>query len=567
MEKILFCYKRTPSDSSLPQTVDAKGRPLRRLLLALVFVLCGLAGSLTAYLWFGPDTSLTAPLIHRAEFSTHRDDSPSVATSTTSEELNAFGEPVRPPATFEASLVGESSRVDSEEPVTLNVLCVDPIGAPVPDVSIFVRISPPQRRGQTGSLLSQSTRAADHVGSLALTSASGNLARLTVEEPSWFANDLVFEFRDSTVVKLVLYPAKSLRVFAQYDDGEPVTYMGSFFRAGSPGVKERDNWDFALSSEGRALVPRVAVDQPLSCKIFGWKRAGYDNETVVFSPNELTAGRELRVIVSRDTRPLGAIRFEFIDGAPGFAGSVRLEGPFYTTSVNFGGRSSSVDASRLSPGTGFRATIMGPKAWRSGPIEVVAFEVTVVKVQFQQGATVTARLLDTQGKPIEHGVLRVSDGDYLQYLTARRPERPRFLKTAEDGVVTLSGIPPGEIQLEAEAWGKVPVVKTLSLQPASNVDLGDLVLLDGSGEVNVHVTGMREGHKYSAYVGQPKNGGNIYPFVPVVDGKCVIRGLPLRSYYIGVTFTKGGRVVAQRIELSESRTSIDVYLDVSDIDP
>ena len=404
---------------------------------------------------------------------------------------------------------------------------------------------------------------ADEHGMSLVNVALSYWIRIELASDEWHCAPLELQVATDGDIEVRLRKAASVRFAAQYDDGQPVTYMGSL-----SGIESDRYWTtFGLSSAGIAVVPRIPVDRPLRCRIFAGQRIGYTSHEVVFAEYELASGRELLIIVPRDERPLGGIRVDFPDGAVGFTGWIRLESHWGTNNVQFFANMPSVEIGHLEPGKQYRATILGGKAWRSDFVEVRERETTVLKVVFSVGATIKARLLDSDGKPIANGALRVSDGDYLQFVEPTRPLVPLGQRSNAEGHVALRGVPHGEIELEAEAWGMELSKFSIVVSGGGTVDLGDVILPKASGEVTVDVVGMRNGVNYAVHIGRGTDGGTIFPYVPFEAARVTVSHLPLRTYRIGVTFAKGGRVVSELVELSREKLSATVQIDVTDLSP
>ncbi|MEZ5992686.1 MAG: hypothetical protein R3E76_10075 [Planctomycetota bacterium] len=394
--------------------------------------------------------------------------------------------------------------------------------------------------------------------------------QVDVTDHNWYSETLYAELSRGTPeqpaqLSVVMSPAKTIRIMAMYDDNQPVTYMGALRSLEDGGFKTT----FGLSSEGLATVSRVPIGNALSCIIFAGKRFGYGKFTVILSVDQLVMDREILIVVPKSESSHGQIRVEFTNGGSGGGSSVMIEERFGSIrgGVLYPNRSY-WESGKLRLGRQYRVTIVGEKCWRSEWIELLADRVTVLEAELQAAATIHARLVDIEGNPIKGGALHISTRAYLGYYAGNPPipSVPSGWLSDESGKIIMTGLPPGEIALEVEAWGKKITAVTTDLMSGGELDLGDIVLHDAVGEISISITGGKPDMSYVAYIADPDS-VLIHPPVAISGDAATIKRLPLRPYVVVVSLAKGGTVVTQEVVISEGSSSASVQLDVSSVVP
>jgi hypothetical protein len=181
--------------------------------------------------------------------------------------------------------------------------------------------------------------------------------------------------------------------------------------------------------------------------------------------------------------------------------------------------------------------------------------------------SVTARLVDERGKPIGGGVLRVPNGEYVKYDDRGFAWMSRHISD-ESGVVQLSGLPPGRIELEAEAFGREVVSVLAIIASFGDTGIGDIVLSPALGTVKVVLINVKDGVDYNVRMVQPKPFGSfVGPRLPVHEGGRVVSGLPVRGYRVGVTVGSHGKVVlSDPVLLTLANCEAEIRIDVSSLD-
>lgn len=521
--------------------------------------------------WFSGPTSIHPRLVYNSA------DDPAVAHATRQEHDDS-----REPASAcrgpwsatsvvddvgpdELSGVSSSVAGSSDKLRSFTVICETAAGVPVRDIRVkWLILMQPSRRQHELKVLEKGSGTTNEAGQFDFEFLHGDVVHASVDDDGWFAKSAEVSLAESNKVVLVLLRAATVRISATYDDGQPVTYMGSLNSELAYGY----NGTFALNNMGFAEVAGVATELPLVCTIFAGQRLGYSTHRVTFSSAELESGNELLVIVPRQKENLGKFLIHFGEQVSRFETSVIIEQEDGTphSAGKLASTRDSWESNKLPAGRRYRLMVTGPRAWRSGWIEAVAGKVVAVDANLEHCATVRLRLLDSDGLPIYGGVLRVSDGAYLIYNKGHPPSphaHPDRL-SGKDGIVELSGLPSGAITIEAEAWGKQPVTREINLQSGNYVELGDWTLPTASGTIEVQVVGKRAGESYAVFVGG-KDGSPIRPFIPFSQDRCFVEHLAFRTYTIGVTLATGGTVAYETVHLSEDSPNQTVLLDVESV--
>lgn len=442
---------------------------------------------------------------------------------------------------------------------TITIRYVDTAGKPMSNIEVRARVFSRPAPRDPAPFTREEVATTDSNGELKLTSGRAHLAALEVLDKRWHASRSNAAFLEQETVVITLSATATVRIRANYDDGQPVTHLGELYdRLSGYSLM------FGLQNGGAAILQDVPVAGPLRCKIFGQKRPGYDNTEVEFSVAELTSGIELLVIVPKSTLT-GGVRVEFLNGSFESGSAVMLEQEDGRPQSRTLGRPDTYfQWGGLPGGKNIRLTLIGELAWRSDWIAVAAGEVTTVTAMLRPGGGARARLLDGQGRPICGGVLRVSNGSYLMYTAARVPMVPSEFRSDGEGVVRVTGLPAQTLTLEAEAWGREVVARQCAIVAGGVTDLGDITLPDATGIIHVELTGTREGVHYHIVLMQPK-GPPWFDAVPVDGAQCTVRGVPLRKYVVGVLPGKYGAVVSRPVELTASGSEQTLSIDVSSL--
>lgn len=456
----------------------------------------------------------------------------------------------------------ELTPASEAQPFVISIKCVGPDDAAVPGVELRCKISNLPRGGPPPDAISkvrirETVVAADLDGAAAIESWRRDWARIELVSDAWHLRPAYVRFGEDDSVMLRLSPIAAVRVFVQYADGLPCATRAALTRHDPPA-----SWMFMLSEQGTATV-RVAVDRPLMFRVFS-KRVGYShNYREDFSTDLLTGTRELHVIVPVENPALGSVVVHFPPGYLGNREELIFDQPWGASRKQIPHGASSMEFPGLYPANGYRVTIYGKNAWRSESFEVKKGEVVILQAEFSAGVTVRARLVDQRGHPVRDGALRLGSEHYLGYLGPDSPACLREHRSDAEGYVTLSGLPAGVLDLEAEAWGKEPSAHRVESAAGDELDLGTVTLRDGIGEIKVQLVGVTDGEEYSVYLGREDTALMIRPFVAVENTVATIKDLPVRPYTVAATFRKGGPIVSARVELAPDAPTQTVRLDVS----
>lgn len=535
--------------------------PLRS---ALVISIMAVLGAFAAYYWLvhfevAPQheyTSSCAPVDKsRFDNSTSQRIEPRESTSTS--------ESIREP-----NENGQSSNTSHDDRVSISVVCRTPEGDPVPSVTLRCVIqAKPETVGTGKWYVEDKHRVTNSAGSIHLTSLRSHLLAIELATDGWYAPVTRSDFSETRVLTIELRPTASVRIRIQYSDGYPYVGRGLLVGIDDPYANY-----FDCDSNGTSIVEDVPVDRALNCRPCSALKPGYagpnDSQPTKLEVHELTSGRELLVVLPPATNPDGMIRINFLNGYL-IRGKYTLQSK--QSRVAEGSFATNQDGAWISgtlqPGK-YRATFSGNQAWQSDWIEVGPGEETVIEATFQVSGSARARLLDGEGKPVIRGQLRLADGSYISWNKAV-PQRGRQMDgwSDEEGIVVLGGLPPGTLTIEAESKGREPVALQAAIVSGETSDLGDIVLVEATGEITVELTGQNEGVEYAIVVFAPSEGPPILPFQVIHGSSGTVKGLPLRTYDVCVTGKRGGSLVTATVALSRDQPSQSVSLNVASVKP
>lgn len=533
-------------------------RPTRRwLTLAALLLLSALAGVWVASAWIKPAMPAPVPSDHSHEPQASEQKHPQEPDLRPRASVRVAELQPLPPEFARGGSAGETP--DAED--CLVVRCNVADGGGAGNVRIRGRAAPVSGDAPDGREFLAET---DVAGLAIVGGLVGHKVRLEPADDQWYWEPVELSVTASGTVVIVVARARTIRLHAMYDDGLPVTYMGSFHSADMVSYSRT----FALSELGTSVVPGIPVDEPLTCLVYAQARAGYERHLVVFTSAELASGTELQIIVPKAGNKRGNIRIEFDGDVNPSRSLILLEREGDTpTNDDLRGGMKRWDSPPLRPGT-WRVTVTGKLAWRSEWVEVAGGQITTLRATLHATGSVRARLLDASGAPLKAGALRLSVGRYLAYRSGNPPvpgDESAALSD-ESGVATLHNLPPGQLDVEAEAWGCQPEKKIAVVQPGQVTDLGDLVLGPATGEITVQLTGMRPDLNYVIIIMQPGL-GQVRGDLPVESTSSKVGELPLRSYRVGVTLARSGTIVAETVELTADQPAKLVQIDVSSVKP
>lgn len=529
---------------------------------ALAAVACLLMGFAVAYTWLRPSDVPPAPSLSNSDAT----GGVTPAHSTVDRPSPAPAGTTRPDTSTQATAGPAAQTGPESQRCAVNVTFATADGQTVPGVAVNVNVfsATPEADGKHYSLAAPLF--SDRSGQILLSNEAGRRLTLEVTDAAWYAAPLETDFvPGQSEVEVLLESVCTVRVRAQYDDGVPVTYMGSLRSAGRSGYSV----SFALDEQGCAEVARVPVRPLLRCIIFGGKRTGYAKHEVSLRQDQLTSGMENLIVVPR-TVAAGGLLVLFQNGVIAPRSCIVLEcsqdwPPAESRQLPSGAQR--YEWPNLTPGRRYRLMVVGTLCWRSDWIEVAEGQVTTVSARLDPCGTVTARIVDEQGQPIELGALALSNGMAYTFTASKAAGPLTGGISGPDGQAVLKGLPPGPVALEAVAWGTEPVTLNVDVIAGQTTDLGTLILRKARGTIRVTLTGVPAGQRFRVSISpaQPPSAPDVLPPEIAVDGRLVMECLPLREYQVAAFPSDGGGVVTTRVELSAAEFDREVVLDVSSL--
>lgn len=215
----------------------------------------------------------------------------------------------------------------------------------------------------------------------------------------------------------------------------------------------------------------------------------------------------------------------------------------------------------------FEVVITGDLAWASGGLAVPPGEYVEVVPKLEQPATVIARVLDSEGKPLCPAVLNRNTARYPHWPLIGRGKSARCVQglyaiADGDGKVALSGLAPGRFEVSIEAPGFEVAKREVCTSGGQTTDLGDIRLGPATAKVVVRLQNASPAKPYRVIIMQPAGMPAIRP-VPFVDGVARIANIPARKYEIFVFIEPGGAGWSKVVEFSAATEAVEVNFDVS----
>lgn len=279
--------------SATPRKAPSKGLIVALLMLA--------AFSVTLFVWQWRSDARQGSRVEGTEIETvHRGDAsdrrehkvpggaPSVAGKTANDSPRLGNPPVS----------GDVVVIPDGTPWEISIECRDVGGALLSGVRLGCEVSSMEVEENGARFYSKSSLQSGKDGRVSIQGAPGRQLSCVVEDPGLYAAPVQAEFAAAQqVLRLVVETTVTVRVRAQYDDGQPVTYMGEFRDSQKGGFST----SVGLNHDGAAIVSRVPIRDELHCLIFGQKRPGYGKVDVTFRRDQLESSMELLVIVPKAT--------------------------------------------------------------------------------------------------------------------------------------------------------------------------------------------------------------------------------------------------------------------------
>ena len=457
----------------------------------------------------------------------------------------------------------------------LVVRCQKSDGSPFPGLAVSCEIFGPIIMDDQGqprwSFHETSTRTTSETGMFILEGKSTYRVHLKPPEVAqWHSQTEVRADFSVGQVTIVYAPASRFELHVQYEDGTPAIGAGCSLRDRARSFE----WGLLVTQDGSAVFEKVVTDTTLELYISS-RNIRFESYSEQLTISDIQAGRTI-VTLKAQKNPFGLIRVEFNGFKSSRETSLLVEAdpwsPFARLYSLMPGLTHWQNQFPPSPArsTKYRVVLSDPGgAFSSYWVEVLPGETTVIRAALAPGGIVKARILDDKGQPLVNAVLRISDGSYLVWDGAAGGgvDRYRDLGWTADagGYVTLRNLPARNVKLEVEAEGKQPRFFEAQVAQGGVNDLGDIVLDDALGELEVELRGGKADRKYVLLLSQP--GGLRLTAPKLFDGSSLrLSRLPLRRYRLGVAFAQGGSTfVWTDVDLSLGASRQSATLDVSTV--
>jgi hypothetical protein len=426
--------------------------------------------------------------------------------------------------------------------------------------------------------------------------AATHRASVRVVDDAWvspLSSYLLFPGPEILEIQVWRTGVLSLRV--QYDDGEP--YLGSvsvsaaytdlgdsiprgwsgrLVDADTPIVEPKDEYERSMMGDSPSgfheviTFTGVPLGPDLTVRLQRL-RVGYPAHREVIPSAKVEAGEVLLIVIPRDTiieRTLSRIKIpehlEFADDV--YVSIIILTEDGRHAPLQRAFKLSEQRVSRMArPGFRYIVRLSGSVAWQSHEFELPPG--TEYEVYPQPGApvTITARVVNEQGEPIEGATLDVN--------TIHGPpnpdHRPRISdvvigKADPDGRVSLVGQPRVKTDFRVEAPGYQPQV--ITADPGMAVyDLGEVVLKRAVGEIHIRLPKADYQDVFlKADVVQSVSG--TLATARAESDVIVFRNLPVgRKYSVSLRSTAGGATkIFNGVEPTEENPVVE--LDATDLE-
>lgn len=413
-----------------------------------------------------------------------------------------------------------------------------------------------------------------------------------VEVPTWAKSTLLIKLMsenwiassrslsmppEELTLDIAVWRAVSLRIRAQYDDGQP--YLGPFSVQGtfpdgqSWGTSGRFVGDAASAQDDEAglyLFHEVAelrglpMALPLQV-VLEQVRVEYPLYRKDIEAYEVSDGREFLFVIPKGSTKSTRSRIRIGGVVPTNGGLVvqvfRLSDGQWVPADEFR-LEESLESGLLASGR-YVIRLIGNSAWQSPEFELAAGATKEVNPSFQQPASVRARTLDAMGNPISGAVLDVASSAAPLYSKDEAGLEPAL--TNDGGFTELGGQPQGRTTFRLESPGFQPELREVELSAGQVLDLGDIVLTRALGHIVINLPEADYGQvQVSVRVLSPFTGALCSS--AVAAGSTVsIDGLATgRTYTVVVKAGAGGSQKSfNTIRLTEQRPSAE--LDATDL--
>jgi RNA polymerase sigma-70 factor, ECF subfamily len=379
------------------------------------------------------------------------------------------------------------------------------------------------------------------------------MLRLNLEEPNW-----VLGWRNVVIpagqveAPITVYAVKPLRVRVTYADGKP--YIGLLT------VKAAGLWQSSVQMDEQARVKAVApVGWPnlperatlYFCEIAEFaglpseveitfethpSRGGYSVAKHTLMLTEDSTDALVEVVVPEGVAPNTPGKVVLIVGEgvtverPGVLFKVLPSGEWQSSAWN---SRDPLVSGKVWPAR-YVLFVLGVHAWHSEEFEIAAGETKELHPQFSESCSLSARVVNERGEPVEGAALAFATQDLprTNRSLTMKPSKPfngEALSDA-DGKLTLVGFPAGTFSFQVYAPGTQPWTGYATLVAAQNSDMGDIRLEAAKGRVEVQLPDWDyKVRKLTWTLTDPE--GHTIKHANVESSVLVLEGLPVGRTY------------------------------------
>jgi hypothetical protein len=475
--------------------------------------------------------------------------------SNTDAESSSPADSRQPPL---VPVIGERDGQTDQAQFQLTVVVEDQDGNRLSDVKIGVRLLRPVSQSKR-TVRQTLERVSDASGESRFEVPRGDSVRIDVLSDDWHCYPVEARPESDAVQRLILDPARAVTLTAMYDDGTAFSWQGDLADDADYSVS------FSFDAQGSVVVPKVRVSGPLTCSLFAGQRPGYETHREVIGADRLITGGPINLIIPQSNKAGLRVLFD-----PPLATSCVLiveraqeRGGDSAVRAALGTGAESWWSGTLYPGTRCRVTILGPLSWRSDWLTIERSKVHELRAVLSSSGTARVLITDEAGSPVKGATLRISDGEYLSvYSNTEQRPAPGCAVSDDNGFAELTGLPAGEIELEAEGNGLEVRILQVRIQANQVTDLGAIELPPAVGRINVRLVGADPNLQYCAVLNQAGVTALTLP-KQLKDGACVFEKLPLRAYRVTVFVATGGEVRPADVVLDGAESEQIVEVDVT----
>lgn len=416
-------------------------------------------------------------------------------------------------------------------------------------------------------------------------------AHVRVTDDEWMsAQDTHTLAAGQHVLEITVWQTTTLRLSIEYDDGEPYygpvwtsanladgdqtakkLWLANLVSPDTPIRKPQDEVERAKYGDPQIFhgvaefyrVPRAAA---LKVTI-PHERVGYPQFELTLDSHVIDPELIHKVVIPAKVTARSLSRIRIVGVDPPLedlqAAVFRIIGDEIAPVCRFV-LSESNESRSLHPGR-YVVRISGAQSWLSGEIELPPAVTHDVLARLSPGGTVTARVMNEDGNPLQGATLDVASLGAPTY-----PAAAEFgvISVADaSGAVELAGQPAGQTLYRIEAPGYQPVLINATPQAGSIESLGDVRLARAVGEVRIHLAADRDrATPLEASCHVPWEGGR-WTTAREVGDQIVIRGVPVdRTYSVSVKSQAGGPSLKIFNNVRPTAAEPVVVLDATDIE-